>query len=99
MVNGRPGTGETPLEKLLQMVFGCWYLASILPVVLAYVSDNNTAKQFTILCPFIYHVLVSIIFLLFAGSWNVCNTEVVSPNSAGLIHVLLAAMCVVIYKT
>ena len=98
LVNGKPGTGETPLERLLSIIFGCWYLASSLPVVLAYLSDNDIARKFTILCPIIYHVLISIIFFLFAGSWNVCNTEVVSPNSAGIIHALLAAICVVLYK-
>ena len=99
MVNEKPGTGETPLEKLLAMVFACWYLASILPVILAYVSDDKTAKQVTILCPLVYHVMISINAFRIMGSWNVCNPEFVSHNGVGIIHAFLGVICVVIYRS
>ena len=36
MVSGQPGTGETPLEKLLAAILGGFYSGSILGVLIAY---------------------------------------------------------------
>ena len=36
MVSGQPGTGETPLEKLLAVVLAGFYSGSILGVLIAY---------------------------------------------------------------
>ena len=36
LVAGKPGTGETGIEKLLEAIMGGWYTVSILTVILAY---------------------------------------------------------------
>ena len=36
LVAGKPGSGDTGIEKLLEAVFAGWYLSSIVGVLLAY---------------------------------------------------------------
>ena len=36
LVAGKPGTGETGIEKLMEAIMGGWYTISILTVIIAY---------------------------------------------------------------
>merc|ERR1712079_306414 len=56
LVEGKPGTGATPIEKLLEAVFAGWYLSSILGVILAYFFSSQSLK-FTLICPMLYHLM------------------------------------------
>merc|ERR1712001_303197 len=55
MVDGKPGTGTTPIEQLLGLIFSLWYLAGIIPVTLCYLSGNSYGLKVAIMAPFIYH--------------------------------------------
>ena len=98
MVEGKPGTGNTPLEKMLALVFACWYIASILPVIFAHISGSTRGVQSTILGPLLYHILVGINLVLYVGGFNVMNEEVSSAKLAGFTHIALGAVCLVVYN-
>ena len=51
MVDGRPGTGATPLEKLLEAVFAGWYLSSIMGVLLNYFTGSSRTLKAALFCP------------------------------------------------
>ena len=99
MVHGKPGTGHTPLEKLLALIFSLWYLASIFPVILMYLSGSTKGVQVAILSPLLYHVMISVNAFLFLEKFNVCRPGVTSANGIGVIHAVLTVACVIIYRT
>ena len=98
MAEGKPGTGNTPLEKMLALVFACWYLASILPVMVTYLSGSTRGLQAAILAPLFYHFLIGINLILYVDGFKVMNAGVSSANLAGAFHVGLAVVCLVVYK-
>ena len=55
MVNGKPGTGHSPIERLLATIMSTWYLGSMAGVVWAHYAGMGIAKQAAIIGPFIYH--------------------------------------------
>merc|ERR1712141_623088 len=91
MVDGNPGAGNTPIEKLLALIFALWYLGSIFPVILTYLSGSAEGIQTAIMGPFFYHLSMSINAFLFLESFNVCNPEITNANRIGIIHAILAA--------
>ena len=97
MVDGKPGTGNTPIEQLLGVIFSCWYLAGIIPVMLCYFSGNSKGLKVAILAPFFYHFLISVCGFMFLDKMNVCNVENTSANKIGVIHAILATACLVVY--
>ena len=99
MVDGKPGTGNTPVEQLLALIFALWYLASILPVILTYISGSTTGKRVAILAPLFYHIAISLNAFLFFESMNVCNPVLTSATQVGVIHVILSIVCLIFYKT
>ena len=98
MVDGKPGTGNTPVEKMLAMIFSLWYLASIIPVILTYASSSTKGLQVAILGPFFYHLMISINSFLYLDSLNICNQDVTSANKIGVIHAVLALACPMVYR-
>ena len=68
LVNGKPSTGESPLEKLLDVVFACWKLGSILAVLLAFFT-SPASQKLTLVCPLVYHFILTYtsVFYLEAG--------------------------------
>ena len=99
MVNEKPGTGDTPIERLLSMIFSLWYLGSILPVIMAQRSGSSTAMQWAILAPLFYHILVTINFYLFGDGWKAINKQRASSVKIAAIHAFLTAVCLVLYQT
>lgn len=99
MVDGKPGTGDTPLEKFLALVMACWYLASIFPVILAHMYDSVSAKQAAILGPLFYHFAISINAFLYMGIWNLLNPESLSNNAVVMLHAFLGVICVALYRS
>ena len=98
MVDGKPGTGDTPLEKMFTLVLSLWYLASISPVILSTISGSAKELRAAILVPLLYHTALSVNAFLFLENFKVCNPELHTPNSIGAIHAGLAIMCVKIYS-
>ena len=97
MVDGKPGTGNTPIEQFLGLIFSLWYLAGIIPVTLCYLSGNSYGLKVAIMAPFIYHFLISICGFMFLDKMNVCNEETTSGYKIGGIHAILATACLVVY--
>merc|ERR1711981_1225702 len=56
MINGKPGTGSTPLEVLLSGVMSTWYLGSIVGVIWAHYTSVSIARQAAIVVCAIYHI-------------------------------------------
>merc|ERR1712130_1017610 len=71
MVAGQPGTGESPIEKLLEAVFAGWYISSILGVILAYFFSAQSFK-FSMICPLFYHVMSTYTATFYIEDWGVC---------------------------
>lgn len=98
MVDGKPGTGNTPVEQMLALIFSLWYLASIFPVILTYLSGSTKGLQISILAPLFYHIMISANAFLFLENINICNQDVTSANKIGVIHAVLAFACLVVYR-
>jgi len=96
-VNGKPGTGGTEIEKLLEFVFGLWYTGSITGVLLAYFSGSSLALCGALVCPLYYHTTVSIAALLFFDKYKICNKRKASGTVVGLFHAVMAGMFGYIY--
>ena len=92
MVNGKPGTGDTPIEKLFGLVLGLWYTASIMGVLIAYFAASTPVVQGALLCLFIYHVALSISMLLLFEEYKILDTDKNSVGGAASMHVCLAIM-------
>jgi len=99
MVDGKPGTGNTPIEQLLGLIFSLWYLASIIPVTLCYLSGSSNGLKVAILTPFFYHFLISVCGFMFLDKIGVCNEELISGYKIGGIHAILATACLMIYMS
>ena len=99
MVDGKPGTGETPIEKLLDMIYSMWYVASILPVIMAQMSSSSTAMQWAIMAPLFYHIFIAINAYKFGDSWKVINPQHSSSKKIASIHTFLTAVCLVLCGT
>ena len=97
MVDGKPGTGNTPIEKLLALIFALWYIASIFPVIAAYIYGSRSGKRVAILGPLFYHIAISINGFLFLD--DVCNPEATSATQIAVIHAVLAIVCFIIFKS
>ena len=98
MSEGKPGTGNTPLEKMFALVLGCWTLASIFPVILMYTSSSTRGLKAAILGPLFYHVIISINAFLYVEDFKVLNNELQSANMVGVIHASLGVVCMVVYS-
>ena len=90
IVDGTPGTGETPLEKLLEAVMAGWYLASIAAVLFAfffgYKSGYPAPFRFSLVCPLLYHLLSSYNAIFLLPDWGVCNPAKQGPNVIVSFH-------------
>ena len=92
MVAGRPGKGDTPMEKLLEAVFGGWYTSSIIGVLLAYFFGSTSMLSSTLVCPLIYHLMSSCVALLFLEKWKVCNNAKTTAGKIGGFHVIMSTL-------
>merc|ERR1712110_419342 len=86
LVNGKPGSGDTGIEKLLEAVFAGWYLSSIVGVLLAYNFSNRSSVKFTLICPLMYHVMSTYMGVFHAGDWGVCNIAVQPSRGIAIFH-------------
>ena len=94
MIDGRPGTGNTPIEKLLALIFSLWYLGSIIPVIWSYFNGSPQKLKIAISGPFLYHLFVSYNFFFHVGNFNVCNPKLTTPSLVAAFHGMLAIVCV-----
>ena len=97
MVNGKPGTGETPIEKLLSGVMSSWYLASIIGVIWAHTTHISIARQAAIIGPFIYHFRSTMLGFLPGDLSTTFNQDKLSKNKLFKFHGVLAVACIMIY--
>ena len=97
MVNGKPGCGETPIEKLLSGVMSTWYLASIAGVLWAHTTHISIARQAAIIGPFIYHFQSTMMGFLSGDLSAMLNPNKVSKDKLFKFHGILAVACIMIY--
>ena len=91
-VNGKPGTGSTEVEKLVEFLFGLWYTGSIAGVLLTFFSGSSAAFQGALFCPLYYHFTVSIAAFLYFDKYKISNPGKVSGTLTGVVHAVLAGM-------
>ena len=92
LVNGKPGTGSTEIEKLLGFVFGLWYTGSIAGVLLMFFWGSYAALRGALICPIYYHCMVAITAVLYFDKYKIPNPAKFSGSSIGVIHAVLASM-------
>ena len=92
MVGGKPGKGDTPMEKLLEAIMGGWYTSSIIGVLLAYFFGSTAMLSSSLVCPLLYHVLSAIVAMVFLEQWGICNKEKTSASSIGGFHILMSSL-------
>ena len=92
LVNGKPGTGSTEIEKLLGFVFGLWYTGSIAGVLLTFFAGSSAALRGALICPLYYHVTVSIVCFLYFDKYKISNPAKLSGTLTGVFHAVLACM-------
>ena len=91
-VNGKPGTGSTEVEKLVEFLFGLWYTGSIAGVLLAFFAGSSPALRGALICPLYYHVTVSIACILYFDKYKISNPRKLSGTLTGVFHAVLAGM-------
>ena len=78
MVNGKPGTGSTPIEEVLGGIMSTWYLGSGAGVIWAHYMENAIARQGAIIiCLFVHLKVFSKVFM----STERSRQEIVNPKS------------------
>jgi len=95
--NGIPGTGETPIEKLLEGVFACWYLSSIAAVLLTLKLGGVHSQRAALFCPLLYHAFVA----LYVGfsSTQMFNPAILTNGMVGVMHGIFALFAIHAYCT
>ena len=96
LVHGKPGTGSTEIEKLLEFIFGLWYTGSISGVLLSNYWGLEALRG-ALKCPLYYHATLAIAAFLFFDKFKICNPAKTSGTVVGVIHSLLASIFVCIY--
>ena len=96
LVVGKPGTGATEIEKLLEFIFGLWYTGSITGVLLAK-NWAPEALRGALICPLYYHATVAIVAFLFLDKFKICNPVKSSGVVAGVMHTVMAGMLAYIF--
>eukprot|EP00090_Calanus_glacialis_P047428 TRINITY_DN9843_c1_g1_i1.p1 TRINITY_DN9843_c1_g1~~TRINITY_DN9843_c1_g1_i1.p1 ORF type:complete len:148 (-),score=18.83 TRINITY_DN9843_c1_g1_i1:14-427(-) len=91
-VNGKPGTGSTEVEKLVEFLFGLWYTGSITGVLLMFFWGSLDALCGALICPIYYHCMVSISSFLYFDKYKIPNPAKFTGSSIGIIHAVLASM-------
>merc|ERR1712126_575244 len=94
---GIPGRGETPVEKLLEGVFGCWYLSSIAAVLLTLKLGSPEAQKASLICPLLYHATISL-FVAYSST-EFFNQDITTNRKAAVIHSSLALFVFYAYCT
>ena len=97
LVDGKPGTGETGIERLLEFVFGLWYTGSITGVLITYFFSTPAAVQGALISPLFYHVTVAMVAFLLFDKNKICNRARTSGTKIGCMHVLFSAMCAYLF--
>jgi hypothetical protein len=92
LVNGKPGTGSTEIEKLLGFVFGLWYTGSIAGVLLMFFCGSSAALCGALICPLYYHITVTITAFLYFDKYKIPNPAKFSGLSIALIHAVVSIM-------
>ena len=92
MVDGKPGTGDTPVEILMFIVMGLWYTGSVIAVILAYTAGSTPVLQGALMGHFFYHVTIAISEWMLFEKYKIINTDINSGAGAASIHVFLAIM-------
>ena len=100
LINGKPGTGQTPIEKLLAGVFSTWYLGSIAGVIWAHYTSVTIARQAAIVVCAIYHIKSTIQIYLstdkdFAAAFN---PEKLTKDKVLKLHSVLSVACILVYR-
>merc|ERR1711872_1108952 len=78
IVNGKPGTGSTPIEEIVGSIMTTWYLGSGAGVIWAHYIGNAIARQGAIIiCLFVHLKVFSKVFM----STERSRQEIVNPKS------------------
>ena len=91
LVNEKPGAGSTEVEKLLELITGSWYTASIIAVFLS-AFWGPTAIMGALAGPLVYHVTFAIAAFLCFDKYKIPNQAKVTGTSAGVTHAVLAGI-------
>ena len=97
LVEGKPGTGATPIEKLLEAVFAGWYLSSILGVILAYFFSSESLK-YTLICPMLYHLMSTYGATFQIEDMGVCNEAVGTYKTIAGFHGVMSVLFVYLFS-
>ena len=96
LVLGKPGTGSTEIERLVEFIFGLWYTGSITGVLLTN-HWGAEALRGALICPLYYHATVAVAAFLFFDKFKICNPAKASGAVVGVFHSLMASMFAYIY--
>ena len=99
LVNGKPGTGATPIEKLLCSVMSTWYLGSIAGVIWAHYTEVSIARQAAVVVCSIYHIKSTIMIYMsndkdFAAAFN---PQKLTKDKVLKLHGILSTACFFLY--
>lgn len=91
IVNGKPGDGTDDFEKIATTAFGACYFAQLIGIVYSHSIWSRNAKQATILCPMVYHLIGALTGITNKGRG--LNPKVASKTSVATFHFGLFLAC------
>ena len=91
IVNGKPGDGTSEFENLARIPFGLCYISPFVGLIYAHISGSRHAKQSSILCPIVYH-LISTFGCIFLFN-DALNKQFASIYFASGMHLAMLFLC------
>lgn len=83
--------------RFLILIWGLWYMASILGVVYAYFKKSEMAMKAAVIAPIIYNVITGIGTFTFISKIQVFNTEVVPLFAVCMMHFIAMSLFIILF--
>lgn len=98
LLNGEPLQNiGNDIIRFLIIIWGIWYMGSILGVVYAYFKKSDIAMKAAVLAPTLYNLVTGIGIFTFFINIQVFNTDVVPISAISIMHFFAASLFIVLF--
>lgn len=98
LLNGEPlsNTGNGIIRFLI-LIWGLWYISSILGVLYAYIKKSEMAMKTSTIAPAFYNVVTGVGSFTFLTNIEAFNTDVVPLSALGILHFVTAVIFILLF--
>lgn len=84
--------------RFLTLIWGLWYMGTILGVIYAYFKKSEMAMKAAIVAPTFYNVVTGIGTITFIANIQVFNTKVVPLSTICILHFVAAGLFIILFS-